>query len=458
MAKQFFERIITMSKYILPEQIIDDIVANLNNTILSAFDKYTDKYQLGELQDYIRDIIKDKYNNNIISPNFHDDAVRMNKTRRKMHSRTLQKYTKLIEELGTDNEDPIFAIYAKGLFSLEDINTKDDLLKLIKDWHTTSSLMTTFPFMSYLNKTQFLRFLNQDTAIDIFRIANECYDGSFSNFFKYNIYNPEEYVTFSISNYRKTNQLREYSTKTHNVKVVTENNKTLTIAHQKALEASLHFIGKEFYTDNIVRVSPYELAKRVYGPHPGADKIKKTITLMFELSKAYVHSTDIETGEDAGVMHFFDIALNTNASKNEPMIIRYSSNIRDQIIDNKLIATSSKKDMQLESPTSKLLHSVLQGERIKHTVKRGEAIPPAEYTLAFFMSKIYFGNMKKREIIDEIANSLNEFMKKKIVIKNFKAPSTISGNFRIEFIPLSESEYNDFYFSENEILINIIDV
>jgi len=149
------------------------------------------------------------------------------------------------------------------------------------------------------------------------------------------------------------------------------------------------------------------------------DNAKDTKFILTFFQSAIV-KTDETTGKRIGVIVFSDL-------------------LHQQYINKKTVGVYDSQIKSFDIPLSKILIFCLQKERLDfYTEKKPRK---GTYSYNWFRYKVRF-KAKKEENMRLLAESLQEFKDKKIIIEDFKR---IRDSFEIEFLPLSPYEELDFF-------------
>ena len=461
------------------KQLIAELTENLDPIIATFFDETKDDYQypvdtLNELVEYaLDDIVGLKTNKDELRIVYTNEM----KNRRKKKGRWLKKLEDDVAMLlPSDPRHPFSDLYSlqkllpkaqwKSLYGDKTLNDLiEDNVNQAREWIAISdSYFISFPALKQLTSNRIFESLVSDTFVWIFQYVLKHYDGSIINYFTPIINDLIGFPIFAPSKAKLSvtlnddNQLVDTYAFGENVletsaEVTQEVSAQLNSMDQNDLmflQNSLNYLGIDFYNSRQVRVKKRTLAK-LLNDRPS----KKHYDSMEEHCHKLTRY-NFKVKRNGKVIHSFNLIDSvTTDDESEEMILTFGNYLYNGIIRNQITNTKSSIYQLLDKNLSKLLYQVLYKEVIIFSTKNSD--PNAElvgdYPYTFFSSNVRFPYQQKKKIMDLVAESLEEFYEKKVLIKSYEKISPLQ--FRITFYPLTEDEKADLDFNRYNKYVEI---
>ena len=141
----------------------------------------------------------------------------------------------------------------------------------------------------------------------------------------------------------------------------------------------------------------------------------------------------------------FDSVETIKKDGKEFLVITCGNTLYESISKKRMISVTSSNFNSLDKDLSRLLYHHLQKERISLSASSApneNGLLCKTYDYSYFQRIVLFKKKKKKDNIDLIIETLNEFIEKKIALADFSYDSK-SGLFHLSYFPLSEDEKSD---------------
>ncbi|MDF2879469.1 MAG: hypothetical protein K0R54_26 [Clostridiaceae bacterium] len=207
-------------------------------------------------------------------------------------------------------------------------------------------------------------------------------------------------------------------------------------------------IDELFYKEKTVEVEIGELVEHIYSSRGGLnyDEVENRILKIGSYQVSGILKKDGNIKDTLFLLNFFQSAsVKTDETTGKRIaVIVFSDLLHQQYIKKKTVRVYSNKMKSLSIPLSTLLIYCLQKERINcYTKKKPYS---GLFSYKWFRYKVRFRE-KKEENMKLLAESLNEFKNKRIIIQDFRR---VRDSFEIEFLPLSSYEIEDYFDNNNK--------
>lgn len=324
-----------------------------------------------------------------------------------------------------------------------------------QEWDKNREYFYKFPFFEYLTDTQKKNGLKHDIDRNLFELAkrdqlfdfyisktNYLLDKAIFTEKKETIKMQEENgVTKSVVNIGDDTQITYFPIpKEKNIEDRIDIMKTLDPDDSRLIDYIMTHIGSNLYTDARSTYTLSELAKKVLGWH-GSSGVENVKRRLLNLVRP-IHYKDEEVELNLTI---FDSCIITpeKADKNAKVeqqiaTIIPGSTIREAYIKNQLTYIAKNQYEELEYPLSRHICYNLQRDRLG-LASYNQPLTK-NYDLRYFDRIVQFGTNDKTYKFGAIRNSLEEFVQKKFLVKEYEITKT---GFIVHFYKLSESERKD---------------
>lgn len=325
------------------------------------------------------------------------------------------------------------------------------------------ALLVSFPTILSFDAYIYITALKQDIAYLVCNTVKSLYNGSFDNFFKHyptDLINkplfsptPVEMSLIDVSGILSNEYLitSDGSTK---LRTTILNNETVTIAktYDEATFRIFNFflenLNEQFFVTHSVALDLRKIAL-LFNEKPSTfhyDKVINACRAMTNYTFEYISKKGIIT------FNIFDnIVITKDGNGKKVVVITAARALYAAIIKNRMTYVTTNNFNQLENNLSRIIYFALQRERIELTIRalnNGECLENARiincYPFSFFKAIVYFRHKRISNNIQLIIESLEEFKRLNIAIKDFVVHKDYS--IEIEYIPLSHDEYDDLTF------------
>ena len=458
-----------MSAY--SKQLIAELAENLDPIIVTFFDesKEDNNYPVDTLNELVEYTLED-----MVGVKTSKDELRIvytneMKNRRKKKARWLDKLEDSVEHVQpSDPKHPFFDLYSLQQLlpkaqwkSLYGNKTLTDLInsnvEIAREWGAqANSYFIAFPALKQMSKARIFESLVSDTFIWIFQYVLEHYDGSIINYFTpilddligVPLFSPGK-SKLSVSLNEEDELVDSYVFGENVLETTTDASTGVSVSYNAMDQNDLMFLQKslthldiEFYNTRQVRMKKRTLAK-ILNDRPSKKHYDSMEEHCHKLAKY-----NFTVKKNGKVVHTFNLIDSViSDDENDEMILTFGNYLYNGIIQNQITNTKSSVYQLLDKNLSTILYQALFKEVIIFSTKNTD--PDAElvgdYTYAFFNSNVRFPYQQKKKNMDLVAESLEEFYQKHLLIKSYERTSPLQ--FRITFFPLTEDERADLDFN-----------
>lgn len=468
-----------------PKQLITDLCKQLPENILTFFEIEKRKY----FQDYedidaivsfvLADFLKGENTKTEIN-SINNTQVKM---RRQKKKRWIAAYEKALDNPITDKKNPFFPIAeafqslpGHAFMKLYDANDMETVIdsqkKAIDKWkENDDSLLISFPLITSKTKKQVLSSFYIDLILILIEIIMDYLDGNIESYFakkpeillenplfspsKYRVpskeqtinayvadlvsYDKEDMVFQMLVNYDPSNtdemhNLKVFDTRDNQILITLFNNIHLDFYQSKQLVISVGDIAKSL--NNRPNKHLYEDVKL---------RVHNMARTGFRLCKKDKPNDPLFT------FSMFDSVKTVEQDGKEFLVITFGDTLYDSITKKRMISVTSSNYNSLDLELSKLLYHHLQKERITLSTSSApdeNGLLFKSYDYSYFQRIVLFKRKKKKDNIDLITETLNEFVTKNIALADFSYDAK-KGLFYLYYFPLSDDEKSDLL-SNNE--------
>ena len=462
-----------MSEY--PKQLIDMFQTQLNEKLQIFHKKNQFLLLLPEIEECIKNTLDDFLEGKTSKTDIQDIYTLQKKNLKQKKSRwekrikdTYIKYTLpnsknpfwfLIEQQNLLTEEQWDILYHN--LSVDEII--QSFFKDITQWkEDNNKLLIEFPLFNTLNKTSKINAFFQDLFINLIGILKENTNGSIDSFFKTTpafmteapIFAPKGFDIILQSSLGDGGVFEHlFSDEDADYEMTVSSKSSSDLKMLDAMDISLlncifTHIDSDFYHSRKVSLTVGELARAISKNKPSKNhykNAKQRLKNMLDLNYSYKDSTrEAHFNIFDGVL-FEKPEIGDIISSTENVEITFGTLLYEAIVQKKMVYVTTNNYEALEDNLSKILYYTLQKERIRlsslyNQLNDDTIIEEYEYT--FFAKAVMFKTKHKRKNITAIKKSLMEFVEKQITIQDF---SVAGDKFKIQYIPLSESEKADFW-------------
>lgn len=467
-----------------PKQLITDLCKQLPKNIMTFFEIEKRKY----FQDYedidaivsfvLTDFLKGENTKTEIN-SINNTQIKM---RRQKKKRWMTAYEKALQFPITESKNPFYPIAEAfktlpghsflKLYDANDIETVvSEQKKAIEEWYQNdSSLLISFPLITSKTKKQVLSSFYIDLIIILIEIIMNYLGGNIESYFakkpeillsnplfspsKYSVpskeqtinayvadlvsYDKDDMVFQMLVNYDPNNtnemhSLKVFDTRDNQILITLFNNIHLDFYQSKQLVISVGDIAKSI--NNRPNKHLYEDVKL---------RVHNMARTGFRLCKKDKPNAPLFT------FSMFDSVKTVVQDGKEFLLITFGDTLYDSITKKRMISVTSSNYNSLDLELSKLLYHHLQKERISlstSSVPNEDGLLYKSYDYSYFQRIILFKRKKKKDNIELIIETLNEFVSKQIALANFQYDSN-TGLFNLYYFPLSEDEKSDLISNE----------
>lgn len=471
-----------------PKQLITSLCKQLPESITKFFDiekrKYFQDYEdlnaivYSVLWNFIADETSKTEINSI-------NAVQV-KMRRQKKKRWMTAYEKALINPITEKKNPFYPIAeafrtlpGHDFVKLYDANDMETVIentkKAINEWNKNdNSLLINFPLITSKTKKQVLSSFNVDLILTLIDIIMDSLDGNIESYFakkpeillsnpmfspsKYRVpskeqtinayvadlvsYDKEDMVFQMLVNYDPNNTSEMHSLKVFDAR---DNQILLTLFNN---------IHLDFYQSKQLVISVGDIAKSINS---------RPNKRLYEDIKLRVHNM-ARTGfrlcrkdkpnDPVFTFSMFDSVKTSVQDGKEFLVITFGDTLYESITKKRMISVTSSNYNSLALELSRLLYHHLQKERISLSTSsepNENGLLYKSYDYSYFQRIILFKRKKKKDNIELITETLNEFVEKHIALADFRYDPQ-KGLFYLYYFPLSEDEKFDLTNNEDDSL------
>ena len=324
-----------------------------------------------------------------------------------------------------------------------------------QDWDKNREYFYKFPFFEYLTETQKKNGLKHDIDRNLFELLKK--DQLFDFYISKTNYlldkpiftekkeqikmQDENGVTKSVVNIGDDAQITYLPIpKEKNIEDRFDIMKTLDPDDSRLIDYIMTHIGSNLYTDARSSYTLSELATKVLGWHgsSGVENVKKRLLNLVRP----IHYSDGDTEMnltifDSCIISQDKVDKNAKVEQQIATVIPGFA-IKEAYIKNQLTYIAKNQYEELDYPLSRHICYNLQRDRIG-LASYNQPLNK-KYDLKYFDKIVQFGTNDKKYKFDAIKKSLEEFVQKKFIVKEYEI---IKNGFIVHFYELSESERKD---------------
>lgn len=437
-------------------QLITEIEKHIDEKLIQFFKT---NYDIKHFPyDNIRDVIDDTLMTHFGGRHTRDDLVgsvyKNKRTRIQKRSRWYKSYFNDLTLL--DHNDPAYPLDLSKYDECErDELVKREIEKLEK-WKSDRSIyLVEFPWISQFTDASIYNTFKSDLLVSMWGYIVQELNGNIGSFYRSFPISLIENPLFSPSSFNlnvketENSFLEEivYDDELNDLlKIVIPNNvfnppKVMDATDLKILNAFISNVNNDFYQDKTVIIDLNTLAKSVVDYKPGANVLK---SISERCTKLVEYSYSVRTDKERLAFNLFDNIVIEEAER--PYVrAQFGEVLANAIIQKKLINVTSDSYSNLSRPLSQIIYYALQQERVSlQTDGRNRK----SYTYTYFQKIARFGTLNKLKNIKLIKDSLQDFVDHGICVKSYKY---LNYNFYIEYLELTEEEWEDMNFEEKRI-------
>ena len=467
-----------------PKQLITDLCKQLPESIMTFFEIEKRKY----FQDYedidaivsfvLTDFLKGENTKTEIN-SINNTQVKM---RRQKKKRWMTAYEKALQFPITENKNPFYPIAEAfktlpghsflKLYDANDIETViSEQKKAIEEWYQNdSSLLISFPLITSKTKKQVLSSFYIDLILILIEIIMNYLGGNIESYFakkpeillsnplfspsKYSVpskehtinayvadlvsYDKDDMVFQMLVNYDPNN-----TSEMHSLKVFDTRDNQILIT----LFNNIHL---DFYQSKQLVISVGDIAKSI-NSRPNKHLYEDVKLRVHNMARTGFRLCKKDKPNDPlFTFSMFDSVKTVVQDGKEFLLITFGDTLYDSITKKRMISVTSSNYNSLDLELSKLLYHHLQKERISlsaSSVPNEDGLLYKSYDYSYFQRIILFKRKKKKDNIELIIETLNEFVTKQIALADFNYDSN-KGLFYLYYFPLSEDEKSDLISNE----------
>lgn len=462
-----------------PKQLITSLCKQLPENLINFFEiekrNYFQEYE--DLHDIVSStlwyFIKDETSKTEIN------AVNMIqlKMRRQKKSRWINAYEKAAALPVTNKKNPFYPIISAfrsmpghdflKLYDANDVETViENQKEAVKRWSgDDKSLLIDFPLITSKTPNQVLSCFKIDLILILIEIIMDSFDGNIESYFakkpeiflnnpmfspsKYSVpskqqsinsyvadlvsYDKDDMVFQMLVNYDPTNTDEMRSLKVFDSK---DNQILLTLFNN---------IHLDFYESRQIVISVGDIAKSL-NSRPNKHQYEDVKLRVHNMARTGFRLCRKDKPNDpVFTFTMFDSVETIKKDGKEFLVITCGNTLYESISKKRMISVTSSNFNSLDKDLSRLLYHHLQKERISLSASSApneNGLLCKTYDYSYFQRIVLFKKKKKKDNIDLIIETLNEFIEKKIALADFSYDSK-SGLFHLSYFPLSEDEKSD---------------
>ena len=462
-----------------PKQLITSLCKQLPENLINFFEiekrNYFQEYE--DLHDIVSStlwyFIKDETSKTEIN------AVNMIqlKMRRQKKSRWINAYEKAAALPVTNKKNPFYPIISAfrsmpghdflKLYDANDVETViENQKEAVKKWSgDDKSLLIDFPLITSKTPNQVLSCFKIDLILILIEIIMDSFDGNIESYFakkpeiflnnpmfspsKYSVpskqqsinsyvadlvsYDKDDMVFQMLVNYDPTNTDEMRSLKVFDSK---DNQILLTLFNN---------IHLDFYESRQIVISVGDIAKSL-NSRPNKHQYEDVKLRVHNMARTGFRLCRKDKPNDpVFTFTMFDSVETIKKDGKEFLVITCGNTLYESISKKRMISVTSSNFNSLDKDLSRLLYHHLQKERISLSASSApneNGLLCKTYDYSYFQRIVLFKKKKKKDNIDLIIETLNEFIEKKIALADFSYDSK-SGLFHLSYFPLSEDEKSD---------------
>lgn len=464
-----------------PKQLITSLCEQLPENLTNFFEIEKRKYfqEYDDINDMVSSTLWNFIKDEISKTEINAVNIVQVKMRRQKKSRWMDAYEKAAAMPITNKKNPFYPIASAfqtlpghDFLKLYDANDVDTVIenqkKAIEKWNEDDkSLLISFPLITSKTKNQVISCFKMDLILILIEIIMDSFDGNIESYFakkpeillnnpmfspsKYSVppskhqttinayvadlvsYDKDDMVFQMLVNYDPNNTDEMHSLKVFDSK---DNQILLTLFNN---------IHLDFYQSKQIVISVGDIAKSI-NSRPNKHLYEDVKLRVHNMARTGFRLCKKDNPNDpVFTFSMFDSVKTIEQDGKEFLVITCGNTLYESITKKRMISVTSSNYNSLERELSKLLYHHLQKERISLTtscVPNGDGLLYQSYDYSYFQRIVLFKKKKKKENIELIIETLEEFVEKNIALADFKFDSK-NGLFHLYYFPLSEDEKSD---------------
>ena len=216
-------------------------------------------------------------------------------------------------------------------------------------------------------------------------------------------------------------------------------------------------IGTDFYISRKVVMRLSDIGHAIYRRKRLSTKDYNIIaTACTELGeRTFKHYASKNTPGVA--FSFFDhVVVDESTTTDRFVTAVFGDFLYNSLVQRKIIRVTSKNYYSLTNDLSKLLYYLIQNERVNAGILYRKLPATSsmvkKYDYTYFNQAVHFRHNVKKKNIQLLNSALDDFVKNKVAIKEYTFSEI--GTWNIHYFPLSDAEYNDLSFENNNALFD----
>lgn len=474
-----------------PKQLISELLKQLPCEVKEFYYDYVADYadEKKDFDMFLIDVLAEYFDNQTNSAIIEKKTPDLKKQIYTKKTRWMNRYNINLKKYDlSDKLHPFYYFYMQAKYlSMSQFKriygncTFDELIEKLScntiDWFKDEgTLLISFPTVLSFDPYVYITALKQDIAFIVCNIVKSLYNGSFDNFFKHYptdlidkpLFSPApiEMSLIDVSGILSNEYLitSDGSTK---LRTTILKNETVSVARTydettfRIFNFFLENLNEQFFVTHSVSLDLRKIAL-LLNDKPSTfhyDKVINACRSMTNYTFEYISNNGIIS------FNLFDnIVITKDGNGRKVVVMTAARSLYAAIIKNRMTYVTTNNFNQLENNLSRLIYFALQRERIELTIRalsNGECLENTKiinlYPFSYFKTIVYFRHKRISNNIKLIVESLEEFKKLKIAIKDFVVHKDYS--LEIEYIPLTLDEYDDLTFKPSMLnQVNLIDL
>lgn len=211
------------------------------------------------------------------------------------------------------------------------------------------------------------------------------------------------------------------------------NHKDILLLSHMFNRADINFHG----TGKVV-VSKKELARTLYAK-PNKLQYEEPLKRIENMTGKTIKFETARRRGEFSIIDNWEILKDENGNDTDDIEITMGGKMREAFTDNAIIYLSKDKVNSLQRDISRSICFMLQRDRIIRASLSASEMT-FEYSIAHFRTHYMFKTNSKKDILNCINDSLDEFKQAKFIVKDYQI---IGEKIKVEFYPLSSDERTD---------------